>query len=81
MSNTDLFIGSSDRAVAIMRKLLSILAALTAAQFLDAEDINISTENAKLVLESDVDGLLTLRGCGMACGEFAPIKRTDELVR
>lgn len=64
-----------------MRKLLSILAALTAAQFLDAEDINISTENAKLVLESDVDGLLTLRGYGMACGEFAPIKRTDELVR
>ena len=81
MSNTDLFIGSSDRAVAIMRKLLSILAALTAAQFLDAEDINISTENAKLVLESDVDGLLILRGCGMVCGEFAPIKRTDELVR
>ena len=75
------FVGFSAHTLTIMRKLLSILAALTAAQFLDAEDINISTENAKLVLESDVDGLLTLRGCGMACGEFAPIKRTDELVR
>lgn len=64
-----------------MRKLLSILAALTAAQFLAAEDINISTENTMLVLERKDDGLLTSRGYGMACGEFAPIKRTDELAR
>ncbi|GEM_PF-5112688 len=64
-----------------MRKLLSILAALTAAQFLAAEDINISTENTMLVLERKDDGLLTSRGYGMAGDEFAPIKRTDELVR
>ncbi len=64
-----------------MRKLLSILAAFSAVQFLYAEDINISTENTKLVLERKADGLLTSRGYGMAGDEFAPIKRTDELVQ
>ena len=34
-----------------------------------------------LVLERKDDGLLTSRGYGMAGDEFAPIKRTDELVQ